>query len=172
MNSIKAPGSEKWEPPSATSKAPISPNTQNQSRVAPVHSDKAQTDVQTLQKQHTLIGLLIGLAIIAVLIYGYLTISFANDLQKYTCENYYGDYVTVSADFTDTEIVISASTPFYTSLSDLEVVRSNYFVIAPGLVYISGVDGVGQICSMSIYGTILTISPGIITDDSSETWIG
>lgn len=82
MNSIKAPGSEKWEPPSATSKAPISPNTQNQSRVAPVHSDKAQTDVQTLQKQHTLIGLLIGLAIIAVLIYGYLTISFANDLQS------------------------------------------------------------------------------------------
>lgn len=172
MNSAKAPGSGKWEAPSATSKAPISPNTQNQNKVTPIHSDKVQTNVQTSQKQHALIGLLIGVSIIAVLIYGYLTISFANDLQEYTWENYYGDYVTVSADFTDTEIVISASTPFYTSLSDLEIVRSNYFIIAPGLVYISGVDGTGQLFSMSLYGKILTISPGIITDDSSETWIG
>lgn len=188
MSSVKAPGSEKWSAPSSRIKAPTILNIRNKNRTAqkapgsinwktPVplkHApaqNSATTNTQTFQTHHAVISIFAGLALVGALSYSYLASSFSNELKGYYWEHYYGNYITLSADFTDTEIILDANAPLLTYRYDSEIGRLNYFIIAPGLIYVFA-DGItGQICSVSIDGDVLTFSPGIITDESTEIWI-
>lgn len=172
--SCAAPGSEHWKEPHTTKRVPDYYGRQtdiSNPQIPTPGSASSAAESQTAQSHHTIIGIFVALIFAVILIYGILVSSFSNDLQRGSWDNYYSNYLTLSASFNGSEIIIDANASIYGYSYTPEVGRLDYFVLAPGILYIYNNDPTnGMIRSASIEGDVLCFSPGLLTT-SNEYWI-
>ena len=172
--SCAAPGSERWKMPHTAKRVPDYYDRQTDTsnpKIPTPGSTNSAAESQLAQSHHAIIGIFFALVFAVILIYGTLVSSFSDDLQRGSWDNYYGNFVTLSASFNESEIIIDAHASVYGYSYTTEAGRLDYLLLAPGLLYIYNNDPTnGMFRSASIEGDILCFSPGILTTEN-EYWI-